>query len=209
MWHFLNGIAFISSDFGNRIFYFAWLWYAHMRHYYSVLFTYVTVFSAILSHQYRKIYLLSSAMYWIRKKLLRFWALFSSYRRSILGHYIPHVPVPLFNVYPASKYALTALSQTLRQELAYNKDNNIKLTVIHTFREFAAFLLYIICESSDCEPRAGRYRSAKRSWVHCVCRTAEASDRRRDPSNSLRAKHRRTCSGSSLRTFFGKLSFCS
>lgn len=47
---------------------------------------------------------------------------------SILGHRIPDVPIPLFNVYPASKFALTALSQTLRQELTFQR-SNIKLTV--------------------------------------------------------------------------------
>lgn len=47
---------------------------------------------------------------------------------SILGHRIPDVPIPLFNVYPASKFALTALSQTIRQELTFQRAN-IKLTV--------------------------------------------------------------------------------
>lgn len=47
---------------------------------------------------------------------------------SVLGHRIPDLPVPLFNVYPASKYALTAITQTVRQELAFQKAN-IKLTV--------------------------------------------------------------------------------
>lgn len=46
----------------------------------------------------------------------------------MLGHRIPDVPVPLFNVYPASKFALTALNQTIRSELAYQRAN-IKLTV--------------------------------------------------------------------------------
>lgn len=47
---------------------------------------------------------------------------------SILGHRIPEVPVPLFGVYPASKYAITAISQTIRRELAYHKAS-IKVTV--------------------------------------------------------------------------------
>lgn len=47
---------------------------------------------------------------------------------SILGHRIPDVPVPLFGVYPASKYALTAMVQTIRQELQFHKAN-IKVTV--------------------------------------------------------------------------------
>lgn len=53
---------------------------------------------------------------------------FLAFSHSILGHRIPDVSVPLFNVYPASKYALTALSQTIRQELLFHRAN-IKLTV--------------------------------------------------------------------------------
>jgi NADP+-dependent farnesol dehydrogenase len=43
---------------------------------------------------------------------------------SILDHRIPDIPFPLkpsFGVYPATKFALTALCQTLRQELNYLK----------------------------------------------------------------------------------------
>lgn len=50
------------------------------------------------------------------------------FTRSVLGHRIPDLPVPLFNVYPASKFALTAITQTIRQELAFQQAN-IKLTV--------------------------------------------------------------------------------
>jgi NADP+-dependent farnesol dehydrogenase len=41
---------------------------------------------------------------------------------SILGHRIPDVPSPLrpfFGVYPATKFALTGICQTLRQELSF------------------------------------------------------------------------------------------
>ncbi|XP_036324838.1 farnesol dehydrogenase [Rhagoletis pomonella] len=48
---------------------------------------------------------------------------------STLGHRIPEVPVPLFSVYPATKHAITALCQTLRQEIHFLK-LNIKLTSI-------------------------------------------------------------------------------
>lgn len=54
---------------------------------------------------------------------------------SVLGHRIPDLPVPLFNVYPASKYALTAITQTIRQELAFQQAN-IKLTVRMGFPYF-------------------------------------------------------------------------
>lgn len=43
---------------------------------------------------------------------------------SILGHRIPDIPYPMkpsFGVYPATKHALTAICQTLRQELSYLK----------------------------------------------------------------------------------------
>ncbi|XP_023168484.2 farnesol dehydrogenase [Drosophila hydei] len=48
---------------------------------------------------------------------------------SVLGHRIPDVPVPLFSVYPATKHAITALCQTVRQEIHFLK-LNIKLTSI-------------------------------------------------------------------------------
>ena len=43
---------------------------------------------------------------------------------SALGHRIPDMPFevpPPFGVYPATKYALTALCQTVRQELSFLK----------------------------------------------------------------------------------------
>ncbi|KAJ3651875.1 hypothetical protein Zmor_017881 [Zophobas morio] len=46
---------------------------------------------------------------------------------SIAGHQVPNVPN--FNVYPASKFAVTALAQSLRQELAREK-SRIKVTSI-------------------------------------------------------------------------------
>lgn len=49
---------------------------------------------------------------------------------SILGHRIPDVPVPLFNIYPATKYALNGLSQVFRQELRFLGRTNIKFTCI-------------------------------------------------------------------------------
>ncbi|XP_068911858.1 farnesol dehydrogenase-like [Tenebrio molitor] len=40
---------------------------------------------------------------------------------SVAGHYVPNMPEPNFNVYPASKFAVTALTESLRQELRYHK----------------------------------------------------------------------------------------
>lgn len=45
---------------------------------------------------------------------------------SILGHYV--APVPKINMYSASKFAVTALTETLRQELMA-MDSKIKITV--------------------------------------------------------------------------------
>lgn len=55
---------------------------------------------------------------------------------SILGHRIPDVPYPAFGVYPSTKFALTAMTQTLRQEIGFYKFP-IKLTVspIEYFKE--------------------------------------------------------------------------
>lgn len=48
---------------------------------------------------------------------------------SIFGHRVMELPKPAFHVYPATKHALTALCQTVRQEIRFNK-LNIKLTSI-------------------------------------------------------------------------------
>lgn len=45
---------------------------------------------------------------------------------AILGHYVP--PFPQFNVYAASKHAVTALTEVLRHELN-SSNSKIKITV--------------------------------------------------------------------------------
>lgn len=47
---------------------------------------------------------------------------------SIAGHQVTHHDPPAANVYPASKHAVTALTESLRQEMVYLK-NKIKVTV--------------------------------------------------------------------------------
>lgn len=59
---------------------------------------------------------------------------------SISGHFVP--PVPQMNVYPATKYAVTALTETLRMELT-DIGSKIKITVCIT-------LEYIIITYSFC-----------------------------------------------------------
>ncbi|VEN44569.1 unnamed protein product [Callosobruchus maculatus] len=48
---------------------------------------------------------------------------------SIVGHKVPFMPHPNFNVYPASKHAVTALTESLRQELMHFH-TGIKVTSI-------------------------------------------------------------------------------
>lgn len=47
---------------------------------------------------------------------------------SILGHRIPDVPKPVFGIYPASKFAITALAHLVKSEMAFLKAP-IKFTV--------------------------------------------------------------------------------
>jgi NADP+-dependent farnesol dehydrogenase len=47
---------------------------------------------------------------------------------SIVGRYPVCLPTPNLNVYPASKYAVTALTENMRQELRYH-NTGIKVTV--------------------------------------------------------------------------------
>uniref|UniRef100_T1H1D4 Dehydrogenase n=1 Tax=Megaselia scalaris TaxID=36166 RepID=T1H1D4_MEGSC len=45
---------------------------------------------------------------------------------SIAGHSVPHIPGFNFNIYPASKHAVTAMVETYRQEFS-NAGTNIKV----------------------------------------------------------------------------------
>lgn len=51
---------------------------------------------------------------------------------SIVGHMVPNVALgkPISNVYPSSKYAITALNHVLRSELNYFKQNKIRISNI-------------------------------------------------------------------------------
>lgn len=51
---------------------------------------------------------------------------------SVLGHQV--LQVPKFNVYPASKFAVTALTETLRRELL-EIGSKIKITVRTAFAQ--------------------------------------------------------------------------
>lgn len=49
---------------------------------------------------------------------------------SVLGHTIPVLPEPTFNVYPASKFGVRALNTVLRHELNFLKKNKIRLSSV-------------------------------------------------------------------------------
>lgn len=51
---------------------------------------------------------------------------------SIAGHRVPHIPGMSFNIYPATKHAITAVTEVLRQEFL-NKGTQTKVTVSFMF----------------------------------------------------------------------------
>lgn len=48
---------------------------------------------------------------------------------SILGHKIPRLKKMHYSSYPATKFAITALSETVQQELANMKNGKVRVTV--------------------------------------------------------------------------------
>lgn len=49
---------------------------------------------------------------------------------SVLGHTVLAMgPAPVTNVYPATKFAVTAATEVLRQELNYLNDTKVKVSV--------------------------------------------------------------------------------
>lgn len=59
---------------------------------------------------------------------------FNIFYCSVVGHSIPWFGKPMMNVYGGSKYAVTALTETLRQELNYHQ-SKIKVTVSLIFKK--------------------------------------------------------------------------
>lgn len=50
---------------------------------------------------------------------------------SILGHGVPMIAhAPITNIYPATKHAMTATTEVLRQELNFLKNDKIKVSVL-------------------------------------------------------------------------------
>jgi NADP+-dependent farnesol dehydrogenase len=59
---------------------------------------------------------------------------------SVFGHKIPFTPAPGdFNIYPATKYAVTALTESHRQDFL-KANTKIKVTVI--FQKLSAFISF-------------------------------------------------------------------
>lgn len=59
---------------------------------------------------------------------------------SIAGHFVPHFPKPVLNVYPASKFAVTALTETLIHELR-SEGSKIKVTVSYSRKAVEMYIL--------------------------------------------------------------------
>lgn len=59
---------------------------------------------------------------------------------SIAGHKVTIHDPPTASVYPATKHAVTALTESLRQEMAWLK-NGIKVTVCEFWKVFSWFLV--------------------------------------------------------------------
>lgn len=59
------------------------------------------------------------------------------------GHFVPNVPLPepMLNVYPATKHAVTALTETLRKELI-RVNSKIKVSVKYTLYYLITFCLH-------------------------------------------------------------------
>jgi len=64
---------------------------------------------------------------------------------SVLSHYLPLEGMPNFNLYPATKHASLALTNTVRGEIAKIK-TPIRITVRLCFELFSCYLFYIICK---------------------------------------------------------------
>lgn len=60
---------------------------------------------------------------------------------ALLGHRIPYVPNTFFNVYPPTKYALTALTEVHRQEFL-NDGSKVKVTVSVFTHILYLFIVY-------------------------------------------------------------------
>lgn len=57
---------------------------------------------------------------------------------SVLGHMVPPPGLVAFNVYPATKFAVTALSETLKNELV---GSNIRVTVRKFIKLYVMFII--------------------------------------------------------------------
>lgn len=63
---------------------------------------------------------------------------------SVAGHKVPELPALALSVYPASKFAVTALAETLRQELRYT-GSKIKVTVRIVEKHCLLFFCSALC----------------------------------------------------------------
>lgn len=71
---------------------------------------------------------------------------------SIVGHYVPIIPGFSMGIYPATKHAVTAMTETYRQEFS-NLNTNIKVTVSGHFNQ-KQFLLTNFVSPIEHQPRS-------------------------------------------------------
>lgn len=48
---------------------------------------------------------------------------------SVVGHQVLTFPIPQFDIYPATKFAVTATTEVVRQELNYLKNKKVRVAV--------------------------------------------------------------------------------
>lgn len=57
---------------------------------------------------------------------------------SVVGHEVPMFTIPVANIYPGTKHAVTATSEIIRQELNYFRNNKVRISVSITISNLSS-----------------------------------------------------------------------